>query len=199
MNRLLVLLLALTAVSAVQAQELSFRTSDGDFKTSTGTILDSSWRFEVGTLADSTKNMAFSSYSFSSLSSPVVYTVGSTPAIFGGGEGEIVLATPVPASTQLFGVIYSGSILSTTEAAIVELGTSGEFGSTLTTTTGSIISGGGIIFGSQSGINIHLAATASAVPEPSTYAAFAGVMAIGFAAYRRRKTAVAATADVDSE
>jgi hypothetical protein len=38
--------------------------------------------------------------------------------------------------------------------------------------------------------NITLTATASAIPEPSTYAAFAGVAALGLAVYRKRRRAL---------
>ena len=46
--------------------------------------------------------------------------------------------------------------------------------------------------GSQDGAvaNALVLSSVSAVPEPSTYAAIFGVVALGFAAYRRRKNSV---------
>ena len=47
--------------------------------------------------------------------------------------------------------------------------------------------GTGIGFGSSSTSQFQLTLTGAAVPEPSTYAAIFGVLALGFAVYRRRK------------
>ncbi len=71
-----------------------------------------------------------------------------------------------------------------------------EFASSFSSKMPSSSIDGGTVFGiSSSGSDIALGTyNYSVVPEPSTYAAIAGALGLGYAVYRRRRQAAAATA-----
>lgn len=123
-------------------------------------------------------------------------TTGTGQALTYGGTLTMSFNAPVSAGVyDIFaladGVYQSGTfgVVSIGGTAIASTGTVSITGSGWSTTMTEISSGPtwNLVFDNASGD-----LTVTAIPEPSTYGAFAGLCMVGFAAWRRRRTATKA-------
>lgn len=109
------------------------------------------------------------------------YDIGST-GIFIGTE-----TYAVSSSSSWTDLQYTIDLSSVTGSSLIQV--------RLTNTSGVAINLGSVgTSGSSKVDTFNISGNLSAVPEPSTYAAFAGVAMLGFAAYRRRQRKGVATA-----
>ena len=177
------------------------------FYQSNGTSLfNSGYTFEIGTFAGSFTTPTAFAAGFVSLNS------GSNPTAayenaFGGAPGDNAAAmslsfseaypSGVSASQQIYAWGYNSKVVATTSQWVVVTNpawtvTTLVTGPALADSTYSVGDSGSVfVFGSLTG-NLAAgkaiaAAAATAVPEPSTYAALVGVIAVGFATVRRRR------------
>lgn len=167
-------LLALTLLTPIAsfATGLSFQTLSpvaGEVRTSSGANFASGTTINFGTMTSTTGFTTFDQYNgaFTSLTTATVTAAGDFSASIAAGN--------VAAGTGLWLVISAG-----TEQGVFSLGTAPSLGS-----LSSFPANATAVIGSNVGSNIQTVSTV--VPEPSTYAMFAGVLALGYVMIRRRK------------
>jgi hypothetical protein len=119
--------------------------------------------------------------------------VSASGAIYTTTDG-LTWANPITAASGLNGITFGGGrfVAVGNNGVIVE---SLDGGTTwLSDTSGSLANLTAVAFGSgnyvvmEGNASGQLLTATSAIPEPSTYAALVGVAALGFAAYRRRRS-----------
>ena len=162
--------LALLTPLASFATGLSFQTfapTAGEVRTSSGAAFASGTSVSFGTMGDTTGFTTFDQYDgvFTSLTTGTINVNGDLSASIAAGS--------VAAGTALWLVIDSG-----TEQGVFSLGTAPSLG-----VLSSFPASATALVGSNVGNDIRTAV----VPEPSTYAMFAGALALGYVMIRRRK------------
>lgn len=177
--RIILSLLTTLLISHVNGTGLSFQTLNptvGDIlKADNSTTLDDGALFRFGTVTDDD----FTGFTSITQYEAVFTQLGSNT--FSGGEVTGVLSTgSVAGNVDLYGIVYSGSSLADPESAFFFIGTT----PALSSLSGAPISST-VLYGSKVGNNINLAP--AVIPEPSTFAAIAGLLALGWVMARRRR------------
>jgi len=171
-------LLLVAGVSSSYATGLSFQTLSpiaGEFRLSDGTSTVTSGsliRFGTMSVSDFTGFTTIGQFES-------VFTELSTGAFTIGGDATGSIATgTIGEGVSLFAIAYNGLTVGNVESAVISLGSTPSFGPLAGSPATSTA-----LYGSNSGSNINFAP----VPEPSTYAALAGLFALSFVMVRRRR------------
>jgi len=200
MKHIIILSLFLGSYLVGTSQQFSHGTvfPTGDILTSSGNAMSSGFILSYGTFATLnettlasaiTASSPFDASQFDSIFAD--YTqIGSTTF---SATGDINTGTvTVAAGSEIYFWAFASTSLPSTSSSLSQLALYGPITipalGSVPYTINSAVTNGDIFIGSSDASNNLLLASVTAVPEPSTYAAIFGALALGFVAYRRRRS-----------
>jgi hypothetical protein len=200
MKKLIINVIAFAFGSFLYGQNFAHFTgsSTGEILTASGSAMSDGFVLSYGT---------FTTLNESSLASAIT---GSSPfaaeefdAVFGDYtelgsttfdiDGDITIGTTsATAGSKIYFWAFDSTTVPATASALSQLALYGPITipslGTVLYNINNAVTNGDILIGSSDASNNLLLATVTAVPEPSTYAALLGALALGFVAYRRRRS-----------
>jgi len=174
-KQLLLTLFIAAAPISTYATGLAFNTSTFDILTEDSSAVADNAILRIGTLS-STAGSSVADFEIN-------FTDVIAPSVFAGGDVSIIsLSGTIAPSLTIYGIAYAAGTEGP-EGAVFEFGTTPTLG--FLNLNPSLITN--VLFGTGgSGSNIVM--DGAIVPEPSTFAALAGICALGAVALRRRRT-----------